>query len=365
VSDALNALRNELTMWYVSLDPRTRGFFEAAYVEAPETVVRALGGAALSAGEISEHASLASVLGADAGASATDLVPYIGITGSPVTAPPLLTDGDAFVLRWDDVNYGSASSGHDDEIGIFDVSNSLVFQDRVGVGALDRAAHATVEVAVPGLATGNYTARILHNADGVDVAYAAYATRERGIQTFSDAVLVVETHVAVSAAGVDLAAARTLLRAVAGAAPISQDRLLADALAAYADAFRHGPARLADRVEPIDRAITYLRASDPGAGYPDLPTVGVLLATSDEAAAERATPDEVFNALLDAAREIVSPRPGSPTGDEDDATPEADFVRGQPPPIQPTAAQPATPPSTDASSGEAYTTVLPGETGRD
>src|SRR3954453_22550793 len=47
VSDALDALRNELTMWYVSLDPRTRGFFEAAYAEAPEVVVRAFGGAPL------------------------------------------------------------------------------------------------------------------------------------------------------------------------------------------------------------------------------------------------------------------------------------------------------------------------------
>jgi hypothetical protein len=205
VSDALNALRNELTMWYVSLDPRTRGFIEAAYAEAPGVVVRSFGGAALTGDDISEHASLASLLGADAGSNATDLVPYIGITGTPVTNPAVLTDGDPFVLRWDDVNYGCTSSGHDDEIGIFDVSNTSVFQGRVGVGPLDRAAQATVEVAVPGLATGNYTARILHNADGVDVAFAAYATRERGIQTFSDAVLVVETHVAASGGGVDVA----------------------------------------------------------------------------------------------------------------------------------------------------------------
>src|SRR4029077_7804280 len=119
------------------------------------------------------------------------------------------------------------------------------------------------------LATGNYTARILHNADGADVAYAPYATRERGIQTFSDAVLVVETHV--PAAGADLAPPTELLRAVAGAAPIGQDLLLADALAAYADAFRHGPARFAERLQPLDRAITQVRASDSSAGYSSLP----------------------------------------------------------------------------------------------
>ena len=36
MSDELNALRNQLTTWFMSLDERTQGFFEATYAAEGE-----------------------------------------------------------------------------------------------------------------------------------------------------------------------------------------------------------------------------------------------------------------------------------------------------------------------------------------
>jgi hypothetical protein len=38
VSNERDALRNQLTTWYMLLDQRTQGFFEAVYAKAPEAV---------------------------------------------------------------------------------------------------------------------------------------------------------------------------------------------------------------------------------------------------------------------------------------------------------------------------------------
>jgi hypothetical protein len=77
MSDALNALRNELTTWYAPLDRRTQGFFEAVYAEAPALVASAIGGGQVTSDEIREHGTLASMLGADAGSSDANLAAEI------------------------------------------------------------------------------------------------------------------------------------------------------------------------------------------------------------------------------------------------------------------------------------------------
>jgi len=87
MSDELNTFRNQLTTWYMSLDQRTQGFFEAAYAQAPEAVTQAIGGQpVVASGEVSQYATLAAMLAADTGGDITTVVPYLWAEAPTVDA---------------------------------------------------------------------------------------------------------------------------------------------------------------------------------------------------------------------------------------------------------------------------------------
>jgi hypothetical protein len=69
MSDALNALRNELTTWYASLDQRTQGFFEQEEEQTSRRVLQT------APGEPDPYANLAAEIHGDEGESYTTALP--------------------------------------------------------------------------------------------------------------------------------------------------------------------------------------------------------------------------------------------------------------------------------------------------
>jgi hypothetical protein len=186
MSDALDQVRNELASWYAALEPRTRDFFEAVYARDRSIAAGAIGGELLSADDLDQHETLGALLGVDAESSVYDVMPYIGISGQPEIDPDDVVAGAHFVVRWAEVNYGAASSSHVSVLGVFDAGNNPQFMGEVTAAALDRNAEVSHELTVDPLTPGRYSLRIQHNRDGVDVASAAYATRDQGFQTMTE-----------------------------------------------------------------------------------------------------------------------------------------------------------------------------------
>jgi hypothetical protein len=371
MSDALNALRNELTTWYASLDSRTQGFFEAIYAEAPAVVASALGGGQVTSDEIREHATLASMLGADAGSSVTDLVPYIGAAAGIVVNPSEPLTGEEFVVRWADQNYGSPSPGHVDDYAIYDDSDNVLVSGRVDVPALDHDAHSDIEWKVPSVLTrpGAYVVRVFHNAEGVDAAYAPFAKRARGIRTTTEMRFEVRPAPVVASSGtvdiVAVTAAAELLRGLSAVDRARHDLALTDALAAYANAFRNGPDRFANRLARLDRVVGRIRERGSASEFVDTPAQALVLWVVEEALAERASPDEVFNALLDLVRELeeIQPELRSADDEDDDEEPSAPSPTPAQPHLQ---AAPGVPDpyvnlaaETGGGEAESYTSALP------
>jgi hypothetical protein len=318
VSDELEALRNDLTTWYMSLDQRTQGFFEAAYTKAPEAVTQALGGQAVGANEVGQYSTLAAMLGADAGGDVTKVVPYMW-SEAPRVDPA--TANVKFGVHWTDRNYGALSSGgHYDELKVFDESNTEVFGHSQYVGPLQNAAEAQVDVDVePGLQPGKYVVRILHNKDGVMVDAAGYANREHGISSLSEATFDVA---ATGPGGLDLAmvkAANDEMRSCASAARTNHHDVLADTIDTYAKAFGAEPGAYANEVAAIYRATTQARAADGSdqAFFTGTPSAGALVSAGDAVLAGQGTPRQLMDAMNALARELVAVAGPHTTDDAD------------------------------------------------
>lgn len=189
-SDSLSKLRNELTTWYMSLDERNEYYFDRVYEHDARVLVNALGGYTITAEEIGHYSTLAALLGVDADGEASDVVPHIALSSSPVTQPASAQADQAFKLEWVDINYGTASPGYQDAVFIHDGSNP-VFEGQVTVGPLDKGAQTQVQIDVPGLQAGTYNVRVLHNFAGTAPEYAQYADRSIGFASVTDAEFTV------------------------------------------------------------------------------------------------------------------------------------------------------------------------------
>ena len=191
MSEALEAVRDELSSWYLSLDPRTQAFLEAIYAQVPTVVVAAVTTGRVSADESAGHATLAALLEADPDSSASPL-PYIG-SATPLTINPekLLTSSEPTV-SWTDANYGRAIDSYADELAVLGATGEAVYQTRTSSMALGENGQQAVSVQIPRLAEGNYTLRVMHNADGVESQYMAYASRKIGLSSFSEMQFTVE-----------------------------------------------------------------------------------------------------------------------------------------------------------------------------
>lgn len=191
MSQALDDLRDQLTSWYMSLDPRTVSFLETMYSEAPAVVLAGIGGGAVSAEELGEHPTLASVLEVDLGGDASSMLPFIGAAG-PLAVDPLdLTTSSELVVRWTDVNYGRATSSFADVLVVVNADGAAVHQVRTDPMALDAGGQVAVALTVPPLPAGDHTLRIVHNVDGVDRDQSQYANRRIGLLSYSELPLTV------------------------------------------------------------------------------------------------------------------------------------------------------------------------------
>lgn len=185
MSDSLNSVRNDLTTWYMGLDERTQYYFEAAYTENRRAIANALGGYTVTAEELAHFSTLAALLAVDADGAPGDVVPHIAPACAPYTEPAAVSANQSFKLDWVDINYGTSTSGYDDIVLIRDGSNTDVFHTKVEVGSPSQGAQASVGVNVPGLQAGTYSLQIIHNANGPDPEYAAYARRDVGLRSFT------------------------------------------------------------------------------------------------------------------------------------------------------------------------------------
>jgi hypothetical protein len=191
MSDALDELRDQMTSWYLGLDERTRSYLEAAYAQAPGVIVNSIGATGVSADEIAQHASLASLFDADPSGDVATTFPYIGGDGPLLVEPERPVGDDAFVLRWIDVNWGASSRGYADRVAVIDAENNAVFSAEIEVPALDSGARTPIEISVADVPAGTYTLRVLHNSNGIDPAYPHYASRKVGFHSYSELMLEV------------------------------------------------------------------------------------------------------------------------------------------------------------------------------
>jgi hypothetical protein len=99
--------------------------------------------------------------------------------------------GTSLRIRWAETNYGRDSDSHVTSIGVFDAGGSQPFAFDQWVGPLVKGGEVELEVQVEELAEGTYAIRILHNKDGVDPDNAAFATRDRGVRTFTERSITV------------------------------------------------------------------------------------------------------------------------------------------------------------------------------
>jgi hypothetical protein len=307
MSDALDDLRNETTTWYLSLDPRTRDFFEAAYSEAPRVVVRAIGGGQIGEAELGGHASLASVLDAVENDVAS-VVPYIGIDGSVTLTPQAPTSERPTRVSWTDCNYGTATDGYVDRIAVIDASNQMVTDDSIERGPLEVGGRGTVEHTLAALRPGQYTIRILHNANGVDHEHAQYATRRVGISTYTDVPIEVteptqlDREQAWQEAVAQLAAADSILR---DAIQVDAPGPYADAIDAYAAVWVLGSF---DMTHLAEQSARIRGAADLGdvAEREDVNLLEAeLLASSANLAAGAGTGTAVFTAVVNLAEALA------------------------------------------------------------
>jgi hypothetical protein len=189
MSESLRNLRNELTTWYMGLDDRTQYYFESAYTQNRRAIANGLGGWTVTDDELSHNSTLAGLLGIDADGEAADVVPHIAGAMAPVTEPANAQANQDFKLVWVDINYGTATSGYEDAVEVYDSWNNPVFQGKVDLPALDNGAQTPVQIDVPGLQAGTYSLRIVHNAGG---GYeAAFALKNVGLCSHTDAQLTV------------------------------------------------------------------------------------------------------------------------------------------------------------------------------
>jgi hypothetical protein len=191
MSESLTNLRNELTTWYMGLDERTLFYFESAYTQNRRAIANGLGGWTVTDEELSSSSTLAALLGVDADGEAADVVPHVAAASAPVTEPASAQENQTFKVQWVDINYGTATSGYEDVVQMFDGSNTAVFQGRVEPGALDEGAQTPVEIDVPALQAGTYRVEIVHNAGGTDPQYAQYAYKTVGLRSITESELTV------------------------------------------------------------------------------------------------------------------------------------------------------------------------------
>jgi hypothetical protein len=189
MSESLGNLRNVLTTWYMGLDEQTQYYFESAYSQNRRAIANGLGGWTVTDEELNHNSTLAALLGIDADGEPSDVVPRIAGAMAPVTEPANAQANQAFKLVWVDVNYGTATSGYQDAVEVYDGSSNPVFQGMVDLPALDQGAQTPVQIDVPGLQAGTYSLRVVHNAGG---GYdAAFALKNVGVSSYTDGELTV------------------------------------------------------------------------------------------------------------------------------------------------------------------------------
>jgi hypothetical protein len=180
VGEQLRKFESEWAAWYTSLDPTVRGYFDEIFRRAPETVFEVFTGEALTDQDFEKGSSISEIVNPDEGNFPTDVVPffdteYIGVEPD---APEANTE---FTVGWIEVNRGTASSGHADQVQIMDIdTGQTVFEsERIEVEAMASNASAQKDVKVPGLPTGNYSMTLVLNVDGTyDLGEA---TQDKGV----------------------------------------------------------------------------------------------------------------------------------------------------------------------------------------
>ena len=189
ISDSLKNLRESLTTWYMGLDDRTQYYFESAYTQNRRAIANGLGGWTVTDDELNHNSTLAALLAIDADGEPSDVLPHIAGAMAPVTEPANAQANQDFKLVWVDINYGTATSGYQDAVEVYDGSNNPVFQGIVDLPALDQGSQTPVQIDVPGLQAGTYSVRIVHNAGGG--FEAAYAIKSVGLSSYTDGELTV------------------------------------------------------------------------------------------------------------------------------------------------------------------------------
>ena len=116
-------------------------------------------------------------------------MPHIAGACAPVTEPANAQANQDFKLVWVDINYGTATSGYEDAVEVYDSSNNPVFQSMVDVPALDAGRSDARPDRRSGSAGRHLLVRIVHNAGG---GYeAANAIKNVGLSSYTDAELTV------------------------------------------------------------------------------------------------------------------------------------------------------------------------------
>lgn len=337
MSDALDELRNQATMWYMGLDERTQAVVEAAYAEVPDVVVRAIGVTELGDAELGQHTTLASLLDAADG-DPVRVLPFIAIEGGVAFNPQAPSSVDVIQISWTDINYGAATEGYVDRIGVLTSSNDLVSDESIQLGALDAGGRATVTHTIGPLPYGDYTIRIVHNAEGVEQEQARYATRKVGILTYTDIPLTVTLDAGTVQAGQEVWQAHV-------AKLVEADDLLRHALTytgpgwhlAYADAidaYAASPALagLADAAE-LHATAARIRAGFTSAREDDEDLTDAernVLSTSAAYVEYPGDPSMLMSAVTVLAREVFSETDPNPPADASAATSPEDDVEDDP-----------------------------------
>jgi hypothetical protein len=166
----------------MSLDPTVRDYFDEIFRRQPNVVFEVLTGEALTDEHFEPGSSITEIVNPDGAFFASELYPFFDTTHFEVEPKGPEADTE-FAIGWIEINRGSVSQGHTDQVVITNIdTGEAVFQsDRIEVEAMATDATVVNDVTVPGLPAGNYSITLTLNVDG---AYnPSEATTDKGLAT--------------------------------------------------------------------------------------------------------------------------------------------------------------------------------------